>query len=148
MSTLTDFRNVVVDALSAALGVEVLPVGGAFDAAELRRHVTRTPCVLVSLARVDSFDGFATEWQSGATFAAYVVTRDLPDADRDVQAMDLVTAIVRLLSASPSFGTGTAARVVNPQGVSADNLYSGAVDSVAVALWSVTWSAMLIEDPV
>lgn len=146
MSTLTEFRDAAVSGLAAALDVSVLPVGGAFDAAELRRHVTRTPCVLVSLVRVDSFDGFTNSWESGAVFAAYVVTRDLPEADRDEQAMDIVTDIVRLLASNPSFGT--TARVVNPSSVVADNLYSGAVDSVAVALWSVSWSAMLVEEVV
>lgn len=145
MTTLSDFRDSVVESLSTALTCDVFAVGGVYGADELRRHVVRAPCVLVALINIRPFDNFAQSWESGAVFVAYVVTRDTPEYDRDTLAMRYATDILQLLSANPVLGTTTTS-VVNQNSIEANNLYSGALDSVQVALWSVTWTASLVGE--
>ncbi len=139
--TLVDVQTALIDGLSAVLPCPVKAIGGAFGADELRRHVTASPCVLVAMLRLTAYTPSLAGWKADATCVAYVVTRDTPTASRDAQALTLVSALLANL-ASASYGT--AARLVQQADLTADNLYSGTLDSVAVALWGITWTARLL----
>lgn len=141
MPTLVDFQTTLLSGLTAVLPCPVKAVGGAFGADELRRHVTTSPCVLLAVLRVTNYEPRTLGWLAEAACVAYVVTRDSPTATRDAQALTLVSLLLTELA---SANYGTTARLVKPTDITADNLYSGTLDSVAVALWGVTWNARLV----
>jgi hypothetical protein len=136
-------RSQLVTALAGALTCPVQTVGGAFDGAELRRHVTHAPVALVSLASIADFKRHGPAWRGRLTFVVYLVTRDTPTVSRDVLALDLVSAVMSFAHDGVFSAPGAFSLLRPGDGeVSADNLYSGAVDSIAVALWAVRWRAV------
>jgi hypothetical protein len=127
----------------------VVRAGGAFDSGEMRRHVLSAPVVLLSLLGAGASQRHGrTGWIMSVQLAAYVLTRDTPPmAQRDDAALSLVTKVLRIVNRSPWSQSRTPAfGVVEQDSVSATNLYSGAIDSAAVALWAVTWSQNFILD--
>lgn len=131
----------IVTALAADVpaGFTVKRIGGAFDGAEIRRHVTAAPAVLVAcLGLSDYAHRGSGGWTVQADLALYVLTRDTPTQTRDRSAMALVAEALRQVSRS-NWGEPGVFGLPDPASIEATNLYGGDIDSIAVALWAVTW---------
>lgn len=147
---LDDLRTALAISFSAVLPCPVETVGGAFDGAELRRHVVAAPLVLLALTRVGDLNRHGPAWKASLTLQAYVVTRDTPDLPRERAALDLTGRIIAHAHAIDTLEAPDGSKLFRPGAapstLSADNLYSGSIDSVAVALWGVRWqvAALLV----
>jgi len=135
-----DVRQAIVAALARALGpsVTVEAHGGRFDRAELARYSKRAPAVLVAamgMPRVEE----RPRARPAVQFAAFVMCRDAPGAPRDTQALTLTEALVRLVPGN-TWEQGNAQR---PEQVSAENLYSGEIDRLGIAMWAVSWRQVI-----
>jgi hypothetical protein len=130
---------VAVLAADVPAGVTVKRAGGAFDSAEIRRHVTEAPAVLVAcLGLSDYAKRGSGGWTMQADLAIYILTRDTPVQTRDRSAMELVAMALRQISRA-HWGQPDAFGLPDPVTIEANNLYGGDIDSIAVALWAVTW---------
>jgi hypothetical protein len=79
-----------------------------------------------------------------AQFAIYLLARG---EDRDDETLDLVASTLRLVPKLT--GVGDEYRIFSPTDPVAENLYSGTIDGLAVALWGVKWDAsisIIVED--
>ncbi|AUB81452.1 phage protein Gp37 [Candidatus Thiodictyon syntrophicum] len=131
----------IVAALAAALpgGVNVVRAGGPFDVAEVRRHAMNAPAVVVACLGLTNYTRRGETWSVMGQLAAYVVTHDQSGAAlRDVAALGLVDQLLRVVARN-TWGLPEGFGVPDPASVEAANLYSGDLDSVAVALWALTW---------
>lgn len=135
----------VADSLTVTLdGVSVSVAGGAWDAAEVRRHIADAPALVLACLRLDDYTRRGNDaWRARADLAAYVITRDMPaGADRHSQALTLSGRLMEVVSGT-NWGRPQAFDIPELASVRAHNLYSGSLDSVAVALWAVTWRQAL-----
>lgn len=146
LTDLADGLGRIATALAAVLptGTTVLRAGGAFDAAEIRRHVTRAPAVIVTCLGAGDYARLPQGvWTLEAQLAAYILCRDTPPTlTREVQALGLVTAVLQSV-ARATWNDPAAFGVVPGDSLDATNLYSGDLDAAAVALWAVTWRQVL-----
>jgi hypothetical protein len=149
LTDLADGLGRIVTALTTTLpdGTSVLRAGGAFDAAEIRRHITRAPAVIVTCLGAGDYARLPQGvWTVEAQLAAYVLCRDTPPTlTREVQALGLVTDVLHAV-ARATWNDPAAFGVVPGDSLDATNLYSGDLDAIAVALWAVTWRQTLIMD--
>ena len=115
--------------------------GGSFNANELRRHANQAPAVVLTCLALGDYRSPGPVWTADASLAAYIITRDAPPGpDRHRQALTLTSALFAAL-------TGDSRVWGNPEGydppsgdsLAGTNLYSGDLDSIATALWAVTW---------
>lgn len=139
-----DARQAIVTAVKAHLGghVTVEAHGGRFDRLELARYSKRAPAVLIaamSMPRVEERPRSRPQVQ----FAAFVVCRDAPSAPRDAQALTLAEALVRLVPRN-QWGREDAE---SPANISAENLYSGEIDKLGIAMWAVSWRQTIALKP-
>ena len=139
MSVLT-VRDAIVADLRAALP-ELVSCGtypGRFDAAELARFSTRVPTALVACLGLDAIDERG-EVGALASLAVFVVA-----GQRDTVALAVVEAV-----AARVIGNRWGSDLVEtlPADVRAENLYSAAMDTRGVALWSVNWRQRVTLDP-
>ncbi|PML45220.1 hypothetical protein BCT76_02845 [Vibrio tasmaniensis] len=111
---------------------------GRFDKADdIKRWMSnRDGGVRVAALRVQQYETVGNRLIGNVNFAAYVFTTDQFGYEKDLRAEVVAGKFVRELvdrSALPtSYG-----RVEN---VRSDNLYSGEIDKLGIAIWSVTWS--------
>ena len=132
-------RIVAAVAAEVSAGVTVKRIGGAFDATEIRRHVTVAPAVLVACLGLSEYSRRSMHgWAAKADFAAYILTRDTPAETRDRSALTLAAETLQQVVRA-NWGDPTSFGLPDAQGTEASNLYSGDIDSIAVALWAVTW---------
>jgi hypothetical protein len=132
-------RIVAVLASAVPAGVAVKRIGGAFDGAEIRRHVTTAPAVLVACLGLSNYDRRGTgSWTVQADLVTYVLTRDTPAQPRDRSALALVADALRQIARS-NWDAPDAFGLPDQASIEASNLYGGDIDSIAVALWAVTW---------
>ena len=147
---LADGLGRIATALETILpaGTAVRRAGGAFDAAEIRRHVTQAPAVIVTCLGAGDYARQAQGvWTLEAQLAAYILCRDTPPTlTREVQALGLVTAVLKAV-ARATWSDPAAFGVVPGDSLDATNLYSGDLDSVGVALWAVTWRQTVLLTP-
>lgn len=81
LTDLADGLGRIATALAATLpdGTAVLRAGGAFDAAEIRRHVTRAPAVIVTCLGAGDYARQAQGvWTVEAQLAAYILGAGTP----------------------------------------------------------------------
>lgn len=143
---LVDFRAALragIAADSRFTGVEVSIHGGDFDKDELLQYAKNPPSVIVHVLRADM------ESQGGhpvaeVTCAAIVLAEDKAASPRDVQALNLVDALLRLLQTWPgptwNLNTGS---IGAPTDIVARNLYARELDAKGVAMWCVAWRQQL-----
>ena len=133
-----DVRTSIIESLQKALpnGVTVLPHGGRFEsAAEIQRFAVKAPTVLVACVRIPLQNPGGGRLILPAGWAIFVVTKDKPGIPRDQAAIALVEAIVGLLSGN-AWGRSD---VGTPQEIDSRNLYSGAIDTLGIALWGISF---------
>lgn len=129
----------ITEVLEGALPASVHAVGGAFNASELRRHVTAAPTVLVAcLGLTDFARRGASAWMMAGEWAVYVLTRDTAIAPRDRIALTLAAEVLRCIYRT-TWGDADTFEVPDEDSITATNLYGGELDNVACALWAVTW---------
>ncbi len=111
---------------------------GRFDKADdIKRWMSnRDGGVRVAALRVQQYETVGNRLIGNVNLVAYVFTTDQFGYEKDLRAEVVAGKLVRELvdrSALPtSYG-----RVEN---VRSDNLYSGEIDKLGIAIWSVTWS--------
>lgn len=129
-------RDAIVDAIKTGLPdlYTVEPHGGRFDLKELNRWSRQAPAVLVAAVSVPAIADGPTR-NAEVRWVAYLVTRDTPEATRDVAALDYAEALLRLVRKN----TWGLENTQTPERVAAENLYSGQLDSNGMALWAVSW---------
>ena len=143
--SLLDVRASIVTALTAALpaGTSVQAHRGRFDsAAEIQKFAAKAPAVLVACVRAGLRGPGQGLAQMPASWAIYVITRDIPQMPRDAGAIALVEALMLQVSGNCWGRTDISA----PSDVQAQNLYAGSIDTLGVALWAVTFE-QLVTDP-
>ena len=129
-------RDAIVAAIKAALPdlYTCEAHGGRFDLNELTRWSRKAPAVLVAAVSVPAISDGPTN-NAEVRWVAYLITRDTPEATRDVAALDFSEALLRLVRKN----TWQLDNTQNPQRVAAENLYSGQIDRHGIALWAVSW---------
>lgn len=111
---------------------------GRFDKPEdVKRWLSnRDGSVRITALRVTEYANTAGSLSGKVNFVAYVFTTDqygyAKDQRCEVIAGQLVQAIM-LRGALPTADS-------NVESVRSDNLYSGSIDELGIAIWSVTWS--------
>lgn len=139
LSDLSAGLEAIVTALTTAIpAAHVVRAGGAFDAGEVRRRMTQTPAVIVACLGIDQYSRRPDAWSVSGQWGAYILTRDTPEWSRDLAALDLASDVLRQV-ARATWDAPDAFGVPDQTSLEASNLYSGTLDSVAVALWAVTW---------
>lgn len=141
--SLPAIKEYVLDSLRQQLSpIKVAWVGGAFGGDELKRHIMDAPVVLVSIlslsewARVQTPSGFRCN--ADAQCAAYVVARG---ENRDSETLEIIPRLLTAVYHLSNFDVGY--RMQGSQKLSAQNLYSGQVDGLAIALWGTQWDASI-----
>ena len=105
------------------------------DLDELSREAHGAPCVLETLPEATLADRTAGEVSVLATWSAYIIAEAREPQRRADEALSAVEAVIRA-AASSDFG-GTMQSVA--ESLAAQNLYSGELDGLSVALWLVRW---------
>lgn len=111
---------------------------GRFDKADdIKRWMSnRDGGVRVAALRVQQYETVGNRLIGNVNFAAYVFTADQFGYEKDLRAEVVVGKLVRELMDRSALPTSYG-RVEN---VRSDNLYSGEIDKLGIAIWSVTWS--------
>lgn len=111
---------------------------GRFDKADdIKRWMSnRAGGVRVAALRVQQYETVGNRLIGNVNFAAYVFTTDQFGYEKDLRAEVVAGKLVRELMDRSALPTSYG-RVEN---VRSDNLYSGEIDKLGIAIWSVTWS--------
>lgn len=138
-------RQAIVASLRESLGqhVTVESHGGRFDRQELARYSKRAPAVLVAAMSIPEMLDTPRPGRAGVQWAAFIVTRDAPGATRDTQALTLAESLVRQIPGN-TWGVDSTQR---PDRINAENLYSGEIDRLGIAMWAVSWRQQVRLSP-
>lgn len=111
---------------------------GRFDKPqEIRRWLSnRDGGIRIAALRVTSYEKVGNRLVGNVDFAAYVFAADQYSYEKDVRAEVITGRLVRAIMDKSALPTAFS-QVSN---VRSDNLYSGSVDELGLAIWSVTWS--------
>ena len=136
-------RQAIVTSLGNALGNPVLVEahGGRFGRAELARYSKRAPVVLIAAMSLPSVGERGSMTLPTVQFAAFVICRDAPGEPRDTQALTLAEALVRHITGN----RWEQESVQRPERINAENLYSGEIDRLGIAMWAVSWSSKSVS---
>ena len=117
---------------------------GRFDKpADIKRWMSnRDGGVRIAALRVTQYETIGSRLIGDMSFAAYVFTTDQFGYGRDLRAEVIAGKLVRELIDRKALPTAYG-RVGN---LRSDNLYSGEIDSLGIAIWSVTWSQQWFLD--
>ncbi len=143
MNEIASMRNSIVAGLQPLVPAHVAPFGGRLNLEALRVLGKRTPAVVVAALGVPSIDERGGNVSNDVRWAAYIVTTDRPGMGRDEQALVLVRAVLGAV-ARTDWGLALAHRATD---ITADNLYTRAIDALGVALWAVSWRQRLELPP-
>ncbi len=143
MSALTP--SAIQDAIVAALTARyptftVEAHGGLFTERELPFLLNKAPALLVACTRFSALHVHQDldHWQASLGFAVYVFGLDSSTVDRADQSVDTVFDLLKWL---PQQRWGLSeSRLIDEATISADNLYTGQVNLLRVAVWGVTWT--------
>ena len=137
---ITAVRQQIADQLALALPAlkHCKPHPGRFDAAELRRVAAQAPALFLAVLQVSNLTVNSTGIREATLdLGAFIVTKDEAGSPRDSQVLDLSEQILQLL---PKQKWATAqTRSVESTSIRAQNLYSGSLDNLGIALWLVSW---------
>ena len=120
--------------------------GGTFTERELPLLLAKVPCILLSVQGFPQFLPHGPQrWSAELDLAVTIFSRDEPDVSRAEQALEAAFTLLTLL---PGQRWGLdAAKPPVADSLRADNLYSGYVNNLRVALWSVAWKQPFILEP-
>lgn len=119
--------------------------GGQFTERELPMLLAQVPTLLVAIAGIGALEPRGeTGWRAAVRWAVYVLGADLPadppDPAQPRAALASDTAFDLLLWLPGQSWNLAGARPPDPASFAADNLYTGHVNTLRVALWGVTWT--------
>ena len=111
---------------------------GRFDKADdIKRWISnRDGGVRIAALRVPQYETVGNRLIGNVNLVAYVFTTDQFGYEKDLRAEVVAGKLVRELVDRSALPTAYG-RVEN---VRSDNLYSGEIDKLGIAIWSVTWS--------
>jgi len=138
--TLASIQAAVVATLAPLLTpIAVEAHGGQFTERELPMLLGKAPCVLIAITGVRKIIPLTpTQWTGTLGLAAYCLGKDGDDS-RAEQAMDLAEAILNQLLDQQWGYSDDASEPPDFTQVQADNLYTGHVNNLRIALWAVSW---------
>lgn len=113
---------------------------GQFSSPEdVKRYLSgRDGCIRLAALRVRDIHHQSGGMVGLVTWAAYVMTTDAWAYGRDLRAEVMVSKVARRLThpgAAKNLGAESKAT-----DMTADNIYSGSLDSLGVTIWTVTWN--------
>ena len=137
--TLIDVCDAIVATLCAAFPTwTVEQHGGQFNESEVPILLAKCPALLVSILDIPEFlPHGAKRYRGSLKLAIYVFGKD-GDQDRATWTLSTVFSLLALLQGQ-RWGLSDALLPV-PDTISAENLYSGHVNNLRVALWVVSWT--------
>ncbi|HHY0486353.1 TPA: hypothetical protein ACVU4X_002987 [Vibrio parahaemolyticus] len=111
---------------------------GRFDKpADIKRWMSnRDGGIRIAALRVKSYETIGGRLIGNVDFAAYVFTAEQYGYQKDIRAEVITGRLVRSLMGFDALPTAYS-QVAD---VRSDNLYSGNVDELGLAIWAVTWS--------
>ncbi len=111
---------------------------GRFDKpADIKRWMSnRDGGIRIAALRVNSYETIGGRLIGNVNFAAYVFTAEQYGYQKDIRAEVITGRLVRALMGFDALPTAYS-QVAD---VRSDNLYSGNVDELGLAIWAVTWS--------
>ncbi|HRD49771.1 MAG TPA: hypothetical protein PL166_09255 [Candidatus Contendobacter sp.] len=138
---LTTIQNAIVATLTPLLApLRVQAHGGPFTERELALLLGQAPCVLIAPQNLRRFVPEEPQrWRGEIQWAAVCIGAD-SGGNRAEQAADAALAVMDQLILQTWGLPDDHVRWVNLDSVAADNLYSGHVNTLRVALWVVTWT--------
>ena len=113
--------------------------GGTFSERELAMLLGDAPCLLIAVLRVHAVQPRGRNgWQADLNWGGFFLTADTLGSDRATSALDGVDTLLSTLVQGAQWGVSC----LPPQfdTIIADNLYSGHVNNLSVALWAVAWT--------
>lgn len=141
--SLSAAQAAIVATLTELLDVPVRAHGGMFAERELPLLLGQAPVVLVASTGVADYRPYAPDaWQGVVGWAAYCLAADGVTA-RAERAMALAQVILDQMIDQTWGLAETACEPPDFTTVRADNLYSGHVNNLRVALWTVSWQQTL-----
>lgn len=139
MSTVA-VRTAIVNTIRTALGATAKHVGahsGRFDAGELARVSVNAPAVFISALAQSGINNSNGSSSATVSWAAFVVTTNVPQVPRDVSAL-LVVDILKRVIPDNRWGLEEEAESL-PKNIQAQNLFSADIDARGVAMWALSW---------
>ena len=144
--SLAALTGAIVTTLSSRLTpVRVKEHGGSFTERELALLLGEAPCLLVSPIGLADFGSNhnLNGWQATARFTVYCLSTDA-NGHRADAAKDQAQAVLNLLLEDQDWGLPTQCDVPVLTSLRAENLYSGKINVLSVALWAVSWEQLFI----
>lgn len=121
-----------------------LPVaahGGRFTEEELPLLLGETPCLRVAILGLSSYVVRGRDrWSGSVRLAVYCLGADTPSVSRADLAMDTAIRLVDMLPDQRWGFDLQDARPPDLDSISAENIYTGDINNLRVALWGVAWS--------
>ncbi len=142
----SEIQAAVVAALTARYpDLTVAAHGGQFTERELPMLLAQVPALLVTIAGIGGWKPYGeTGWMGTVRWAVYVLGSDVPadppDPAQPRAALASDTAFDLLLWLPAQRWSLAGARLPDPDSFAANNLYTGHVNVLRVALWGVTWT--------
>lgn len=140
----------LTDAVVATLTARLTPAsvkahGGTFTERELALFLGDAPCLLVAPLGLSGFGPNHTlnGWQATVRFTVYCLSTDA-NGNRADAAMDYAQATLNLLLEDQDWGVPAQCEVPDLTSLRAENLYSGKINILGVALWAVSWEQRLV----
>lgn len=136
--SLVGLQDAIVASIDTGLSSSFRAVqahGGRFDEDELKRIATKQPACLVTVMGGAIARHGGSQGVCSADVLAFVVTAGSSTTARSRAAMDLAEDVGQLaVDNAWSYSDAKA-----PENIRAENLYSGALDRLGVAMWLVRW---------
>ena len=135
--SLLDLRQAIVDDLQANIPdlKECAGHAGRFDREEIRRIAHKSPAVFVACLAASETEDEGGEIESDLRWGAFIVAKDQRAVKRDEVALALLQALLLHLP-----GNRWNVEAGRPENIAAQNLYSGKIDKLGIAMWGVSWS--------
>lgn len=133
-------RNAIVSSIGSEIPTfrKVEAADGRFDVNDLKRLAVYAPSALVAVLNGDCRREAAVA-VGDVKIAVFIVTGGTSALHRGDAAITLVEAVVGLAAANH----WAYSDAKPPQTIRFENLYSGAIDKLGVALWAVRWEQRL-----
>ena len=141
MPSLLQALLVVTTGIEAALDdatIDVADHPGQFTEAELTRLVRKKRAVRVAIETMPEMAiSGPGQLRASLQFSAAIVCADTLTAPRHLAALAITQDILEILPHN-RWGVRYLGPAL-PKSIRADNLYSGAIDSQGLSLWSISW---------
>lgn len=123
-------------------------IGQFSTPSEVKTYLSdRSGCIRIAALKVRNIRHRAGGTSGDVTWAAYVMATDAWGYSRDTRCEVLVGRLARRLATIDAPDGMQAERAA--ESISADNIYSGALNDIGITMWAVTWvQAFRLDDEV